>query len=353
MNIRFRKCLKLGERFIGPDHPLFVVAEAGVNHNGSIKLARRLVDQAAHVGADAIKFQAFNSSELVTSWAPKADCQRGTRDTSQLDMLRKLELRQESFAELKGRCEDKGLEFLATPFDEGSAEHLRQIGVRAFKIGSGDLTNIPLISAVAEYHLPMILSTGMGSMSEVRLAVDAIALRGVRELCLLHCTSQYPARPEEVNLRAMHMLHKTFGCPVGYSDHTLLPFLPVLALGMGACVIEKHFTLSRDLKGPDHAASLEPREFAEMVKQLRSAETVLGSEEKGPTESEMKMRDIARRSIVARRKIAPGEVLARDDIAFRRPGTGIPPSELNKVLGRRAKRGFERDELISREGLEE
>ncbi len=325
-----------------------------MNHNGKPRLARRLVDAAAKARVNAVKFQVFRSTELVTRWAPKADYQKSrSGDTTHMEMLENLELGIETFANLKERCERRGVEFLGTPFDLGSARDLQSIGVRAFKIGSGDLTHLPLISAVAGFGRPVILSTGMGTLAEVKRAVGAVSSQGASELCLLHCTTQYPARPDEVNLRAMNKLQETFKCPVGYSDHTLIQYMPLLAVAAGASLIEKHLTLSRELDGPDHRSSLEPAEFHQLVTDLRLVESILGDAQKRPSESELGMRRISRRSIVARERIHVGERISMDNVAFKRPGTGIPPSQLAKLLGKRAGREIEADELIRLEDVKD
>ena len=329
------------------------MAEAGVNHNGDPDLARRLVDAAAESKVDAVKFQIFRSSELVTRWAPKAEYQETeSKKRSHFEMLEDLELGVDVFVELKERCDRLGIEFLGTPFDLESARDLSSIGVKAFKIGSGDLTHLPLIKEVAGFGLPTILSTGMGTIKEIHDAVQIIADEGA-SACLLHCTTQYPAGSHEINLRAMIKLRRVFRCPVGYSDHTMIPFTPILAVAAGASIIEKHFTLDRDLEGPDHSASLQPDELAEMVSNVRLAERILGSDEKGPTASEDAMKKISRRSLVARTDILSGEEITLEKIAFKRPGTGIPPSELSNVLGKRMRRNVEQDELILMKDIEE
>jgi N-acetylneuraminate synthase len=345
--------VRIGSREIGPNHPVYIVAEAGVNHNGDPDLARRLVDAAAESQVDAVKFQVFRSSELVTCWAPKAEYQEAeSKKRSHFEMLEDLELGIDTFANLKERCDRLGLEFLGTPFDLESAKELNSIGVRAFKIGSGDLTHLPLIKEVAGFGLPTILSTGMGTLPEIHSAVRIIADEGI-STCLLHCTTQYPAKSHEINLRAMIKLGRIFGCPVGYSDHTVIPFTPILAVAAGASIIEKHFTLDRDLEGPDHSASLQPGELAEMVSNVRLTEQILGSYDKEPTASEEAMKKISRRSVVARFRILSGEEITLEKLAFKRPGTGIPPSELSNLIGKRIKRTVEMDELIHMKDIDE
>ena len=321
-----------------------VIAEAGVNHNGSEELAFKLVDAAVEAGADAVKFQTFKAERLVTLSGGKASYQqRNTGDGDQYSMLKALELSYDAHRRLADYSKLKGIEFLSTAFDEESAEFLIEVGIKRIKVPSGELTNLPFISFLAEKNLPMILSTGMATLREIKDAVHII--KDVKKqfskyalgqwVSILHCTSNYPVQPGEVNLRAMQTIADTFHLPVGYSDHTLGGFVAPLAVAMGARVIEKHFTLGRDLRGPDHAASLEPYELKKMIADIRSVEIVLGSQSKEPTESEMEVRKVVRRSITLRRALTKGTVLSEVDIVLLRPGTGIAPRFIGDIIGER------------------
>ena len=334
---------------IGPGHPCFIIAEVGVNHNGSVEMAKRLIDAAAVAGVDAVKFQTFKAERLASPGAPKAEyqSQRTKATESQLEMLRRLELPPDAFRELQSYCQRQGLLFLSTPFDEGSVDLLNELNVPAFKIGSGEITNPPLLEYIALKKKPVILSTGMSSLSEVDQAIKVIHGAGQKnQLILLHCVSCYPANPADVNLKAIQTMAEIFQVPVGYSDHTLGVEIAVAAVALGACVIEKHFTLDRDLPGPDHQASLEPRELKEMVRTIRNVEKALGHGAKRPTDSELSMRHLARRSLVAIRAIPEGVKITRDMIAFTRPGSGIAPSGLSSILGRFPSRPIEAGEIL-------
>ena len=347
--------VRIGSRQVGGGAPAFVIAEAGVNHNGSLELARQLVDVAAEAGADAIKFQLFRAEAVVGPGSPKARYQlEGDDRASQLEMLKALELRPEWLPELRDRADRYGLEFLCTPFDEESLDLLVRVGVPAVKVGSGELTNLPFLERVGATGLPVILSTGMATLAEVRDAVDALegAGRGRRVgLVLLHCVSSYPAEPRDCNLRAMATLVEAFGVPVGFSDHTQGWEIAVAAVALGASVLEKHLTLDRSLPGPDHRASLEPAEFRAMVWALRSVESALGDGVKRPMPSEADVARVTRRSVVAARPLQRGTVLTRDMLAIKRPGTGIPPAELPKLVGRVLLRDLAADEVIGWEDV--
>lgn len=340
-------------RPIGPGRPCFVIAEAGVNHNGDLRLARQLIDTAVQAGADAVKFQAYKAERLVTEAAPKAEYQvRATGGgESQLDMLRRLELRPEAQYELRDYCRQKGILFLSTPFDEESADVLEDVGVTAFKIPSGEITNLPFLAHVAKKGRPMILSTGMATLGEVETALRAVESAGNREVILLHCVSNYPADPADVNLRAIPTMIQAFHFPVGYSDHTLGLEVPLAAVALGACVIEKHFTLDRALPGPDQQASAEPAELAALVAGVRKVEAALGHGRKVPAASESGTADVARKSLVAARSIRAGTSLTEDMIAIKRPGTGLPPALRTTLVGRVAKRDIPADAMISLEML--
>jgi N-acetylneuraminate synthase/N,N'-diacetyllegionaminate synthase len=327
----------IGSRRVGPGEPCFVIAEAGVNHNGDRSLALKLVDVAAASGADAVKFQTFAAERLATPDAPKADYQIETTGAaeSQFAMLKRLELSFDDHVAVKARCEERGILFLSTPFDERSADMLQTLGVAAFKTPSGELTNLPYLAHVARFGKPMIVSTGMATLGEVEAAVASILANGAPPTALLHCVSKYPAEPEDVNLRAMETLSRAFGLPVGYSDHTRGVAVGIAAAALGACVVEKHFTIDRSLPGPDHRASLEPDELRTFVDGIRSAQAALGDGQKRPREGELATAAVARKSLVAVRDLVRGAVLESSDVRAMRPGTGIPPADLQRVCGRR------------------
>jgi N,N'-diacetyllegionaminate synthase len=343
----------VGERRIGPGAPVFIAAEAGVNHNGDPALARRLVDAAAECGADAVKFQTFRVDALVSRSAPKAGYQVETTGAgeSQRDMLAGLELSLEVLAELKDRATKHGLIFFSAPFDEESADVLDALAVALFKVPSGEITNLPLLRHVAAKGRPIILSTGMADLEEVGQAVAAIRAAGDPPLAVLHCLSAYPAPVGEVNLRAMDSLASRFRCPVGFSDHTLGIEIAVAAAARGAAIIEKHLTLDKTLPGPDHRASLDPAEFGAMVRAIRAVESALGDGVKRPMPSEADTRRVARKSLVAARALKAGERIAAGDLASKRPGTGISPAELPRVLGLPLARDIAADEVIPWEAL--
>ena len=351
----------------------FVIAEAGVNHNGSLERALQLVDVAADSGADAVKFQTFRAEELVTANAAKAAYQVANtgQDDGQLAMLRALELKPADHASLVARCRERGIRFMSTAFDEASLAFLGTLDMPAVKIPSGDITAGPLLLQAARLGRPLIVSTGMSTLADIEAALGVIAFGltgqgepGGREqlavayaspqgqaalrakVTLLHCVTQYPAPAEAVNLRAMDTLAEAFGLPVGYSDHTSGVEVSLAAVARGACVIEKHFTLDRNLPGPDHAASLEPGELTQLVKGIRCIEQALGSARKMPAVAELPNRAVARRSIVAARAIRAGEVLRADMLAIKRPGSGLSPLDWWDVLGRPARRDYAADEAI-------
>lgn len=343
----------IGERSVGPGFPCLVIAEAGVNHNGSLDLALRLVDAAAEAGADIVKFQTFKSEEVVSPVAPKADYQLQTTGAaeSQLEMVKKLELPAEAFGQIERHCRQRGIVFMSTPFDKGSVDLLEDLGVVAFKIGSGELTNLPFLACVAAKGRPMILSTGMSNLDEVAAAVEAVKTAGNRELVILHCVSNYPAAPSSVNLRVMKTLEDEFGVPVGYSDHTEGIAIALAAVALGACIIEKHFTLDRNLPGPDHRASLEPDELRAMVCGIRVVQAALGDGCKRPTPEELDTAAVARRSLVAASDLRAGTVLTDTMIAILRPGTGLPPSVLPQLIGRRLRQDLASGDLFTMEML--
>jgi N-acetylneuraminate synthase len=330
-----------------------IIAEAGVNHNGSLDLGLQLIDKAAEAGADSVKFQTFKADKLISAHAPKADYQKRStgEEGSQLEMVRRLELGEEEHQALIARCRERGIQFLSTPFDEESAAMLARLGVPGFKLGSGELTNLPFLAFVARLGLPMILSTGMANLAEVDEAVRTVEEAGCPEVTLLHCVSNYPAAAEDVNLRAMNTMGASFGLPVGYSDHTLGSEVSLAAVALGARVIEKHFTLDRNLPGPDHKASLEPQEIADFVAAVRKVESALGTGRKVPAASEANTASVARRSIVAARDLPAGHILTPDDLAIKRPGTGLPPRMISQLPGIRLKKAVAVDELITLDAL--
>ncbi|MFN8396531.1 MAG: N-acetylneuraminate synthase [Bacteroidia bacterium] len=346
--------ISIADRLIGPGQPCFIIAEAGVNHNGDPEIARLLIDAAADAGADAVKFQTFKAEKLVTKSAKMADYQVQNTGVveSQLEMLRKLELQYADHAELRDYANAKGLIFLSTPFDEDGIDFLRDLGVAAFKAGSGDLTNLPYLRKMAAQGLPMIISTGMAVMHEVRDAVDAINETGNPGLVVLHCTTNYPCPENEVNLRAMNTMGSTLNCLVGYSDHTDGILVPQLAVAAGACVIEKHFTLDRNMEGPDHRASLEPHELKEMVRMVRHVEAIMGHGDKVPNDSELRIMQVARKSIVAAVDIPEGATITEEMLEIKRPGTGISPKKLQDLLGKRAKGMIAAETILTWEMLE-
>jgi N-acetylneuraminate synthase len=341
-------------RPVGPGHPCFIIAEAGVNHNGSLALARRLVDAAARAGADAVKFQTFRAERLATSAAPKAAYQKRTTGAheSQLMMLRRLELSEEHHRQLIAHCGRRGILFLSSPFDEESADLLDALGVPAFKVPSGEITNLPFLSHLGRKRKPVILSTGMSTLDEVRWAVETLRENGCSKLVLLHCVSDYPARPRDANLRAMRTLEAEFGTPVGFSDHTPGREVALAAAALGACIVEKHFTLDRALPGPDHQASVEPGELRALVEGIRTVESALGSGLKVPARAERGTAAVARKSLVASRDIPAGAVLTPILVAVRRPGTGMPPAALPTILGRRVRRALKAGHVLSWKDLE-
>ena len=329
---------------------VFIIAEAGVNHNGSLDLAKKLVDRAVDADVDCVKFQTFNPADLVTNVASKADYQKkNTNNTeSQLEMLKELSLEEDEFVSLKEYCDIKGILFLSTPFDLESIDFLETLGCDRWKVPSGEITNYPYLVKIAKTGKPIIMSTGMSTIDEIRQVLEVLRQNGSGEISLLHCNTQYPTPYEDVNLRAMLTLRDEFGVTVGYSDHTPGIEVPIAAVAIGAQIIEKHFTLDRNMEGPDHKASLEPDELRTMVASIRNIEKAMGSSEKRVTESEKENIAVARKSIVAKTGIKKGDILSEGNITTKRPGTGISPMEWNEVIGTRAIRDFEVDELIER-----
>ena len=327
----------IGNRRVGPGERCFVIAEAGVNHNGDMALAKRLIDVAVDAGADAVKFQTFSADRLASAAAPKAAYQKQTTssDESQHAMLKRLELTPEAHRLLIDHARTRGIMFLSSPFDEQAADFLETLDVPAFKIPSGEIVNLPFLRHVAAKGRPVILSTGMADAAEVATAVNEIAAAGLRDLVLLHCLSNYPADPAEANLRAITAMHEAHGLPVGFSDHTEGVAVALAAVALGACVIEKHFTLDRTLPGPDHRASIEPDELTALVQGIRTVEGALGDGRKRAQPSELENRAVIRKSLVAARDLSAGEALTADDLAAVRPGTGLSPAMASQIVGRR------------------
>jgi N-acetylneuraminate synthase len=353
---------------------IYIIAEAGVNHNGSIDMARQLIDAAAAAGADAVKFQTFRAETLVSESAPKAEYQKAATNAreSQLEMLRKLELGETAHRDLANHCRRTGIQFLSTPFDEDSIEMLtKRIKIPLLKVPSGEITNGSLLLKAALTKKPIVLSTGMSTLKEIRTALGILAFGYTRRnelpslpafrnayraktgqralkanVTLLHCTTEYPAPFPDVNLRAMDAMRAAFDLPVGLSDHTQGIAVAIAAAALGASVIEKHFTLDRNLHGPDHKASIEPDELCSMVKSVREVEDALGSGRKGPAPSELQNRKIARKSLVAIRDISRGDLFTRENLGCKRPGTGVSPLKYWQMLGKKADKNYLRDEMI-------
>lgn len=329
-----------------------IIAEAGVNHNGDIGLAKKLIAAAAAAGADLVKFQTFSAKNLVSSSAPKAEYQKKTTESSesQLEMIQKLELSREDHAVLIQECSAHGIGFFSTAFDFQSFDLLMELGcLEQIKIPSGELTNLPLLRYMSRFGKPLLLSTGMANLGEIEAAIEAVEAAGTPRhlITILHCTTEYPTPMEDVNLRAMVAMKKAFGVSTGYSDHTAGIEIPLAAVALGATVIEKHFTLDRNLPGPDHKASLEPHELKAMVEGIRNVERALGDGVKRPSSSELKNKPIARKSLVAIRPIRAGETFSSENMAAKRPGTGLSPMRWDEVIGRIAIKDFAVDELIT------
>lgn len=327
---------------------IFIIAEAGVNHNGSLELAKKLVDAAKYAGADCVKFQTFVSKNIVSKNAVKAEYQKQQTEPeeSQQDMLKKLELSFDEFVELNEYCKSKDIEFMSTAFDFDSIDFLYSLDMGTWKIPSGDITNLPYLIKIAKINKPVILSTGMSTMEEIRSAIKALKENGVAKLTVLHCTTEYPTPFEDVNLRAMNTIKEEFGVKAGYSDHTKGIEVPIAAVALGATVIEKHFTLDRNMEGPDHKASLEPNELKAMVDSIRHIELALGNGMKQPAESEKKNIAVARKSIIASKDIKAGDIFTEENLTVKRPGYGISPMRWFDVIGKVSPRDFEEDELI-------
>ncbi|MEF9945172.1 MAG: N-acetylneuraminate synthase [Lachnospiraceae bacterium] len=327
---------------------VYVIAEAGVNHNGNIKIAKQLIEKAKTAGCDCIKFQTFQADKIVTKKAKKADYQIQNMQTneSQYEMLKKLELTYEEFEELKEYSLQKQIDFLSTPFDEEAVDLLEKVGVEQYKISSGEITNKPLVQYIADCGKRILLSTGMSTLEEVAECLEWIYEKQNKNVILFHCTSNYPTPYEDVNMDSMITLKNEFGLPIGYSDHTEGIEIALMAVAMGATMIEKHFTLDKTMEGPDHKASLEPDELRKMVEGIRNIEKAFGSAEKKPTDSECKTREVARKSLVFSKDMKKGDITQRGCIICKRPGTGVPPKYAEEFLGRRIKNDCKQDTLV-------
>lgn len=330
---------------------VLIIAEAGVNHNGSLELAKQLIDKAVDAGVDIIKFQTFKSEKLVSKAAKQAEYQQrniGKKDEGQLAMLKKLELSQADHEELIAYCNEKGIRFFSTAFDMDSIDYLHSLNMGLWKIPSGEITNYPYLRKIAQFNEPVILSTGMCELSDIEAAMNVLLNFGVKkeQITILHCNTEYPTPFEDVNLRAMLEIGDKFGVQIGYSDHTKGIEVPIAAVALGATVIEKHFTLDKNMEGPDHKASLEPDELKAMVSAIRNIEMALGTGHKTISESERKNIEIARKSIVAARPIKAGELLTEEKLTVKRPGNGISPMRWNEVVGTCAVRSFNEEDPI-------
>ena len=343
------KPVRISDFLIGPDNPCFVIAEAGVNHNGDMRIAHRLIDAAANAKADAVKFQSFVAEELVTHAAQKVRYQVETtgQNGGQFSMLKSLELSMDQQKELKVHCDEIGILYLCTPYDKKSADLLEDIEVAAYKIASTDTTNIPFLRYIARKSIPVILSTGMSFLGEVEEAVNELKVHRLDgKIIILQCTSEYPAPVSEANLRAMKTMELAFVCPVGFSDHTPGIGASPWAVAAGACVVEKHFTLDRNMTGPDHRASLELNELAELVRTIRNVESALGDGIKRTMPSELPNKIRMQKSLVANRSIVAGQVIGETDIACKRPGVGFPPKWMDKIIGKKTAREIQKGEIL-------
>lgn len=341
--------IKIGKKIIGPNRKAFVIAEAGVNHNGRLDLALKLVEKAKEAGADAIKFQTFKAEQVVTSGGVMADYQKNNlgKTESQIKMLKKLELKEEFYGPLIKRCRELDLVFISTPHGGfESIDFLNKCGVPAFKFGSGEITNLPVLKYAAQLGKPLIIGTGMATLKEVKEAWDCIKSTGNKKVIFLHCTSDYPCPPGDVNLRAMQTMMRSLPTLIGYSDHTLGAQTAVMAVALGAVLIEKHFTLDKNMPGPDHKASMEFEELKDLVTSLINTHIIMGSDEKKPTKAEIKTIKIVRKSLVALRDIKKGEKFTKENVGIKRPGTGLAPKNYFKVLGKLAHRSIGIDSLI-------
>ncbi len=342
--------IQVGTRRVGNQEPAFIIAEVGVNHNGDVDTAIELIDAAADAGADAVKFQSFSADALATAAAPKAAYQeQNDVQRSQQEMLRALELPASAWASLKDHAENRGIIFMSTPFDEGAADALEELDVPAFKVGSGELTNRNFLQNLAARGRPLLVSTGMATMQEV---LEAQGWIGACPHMFFHCTSDYPAQPEDLNLQAIASMGAAAMVPIGYSDHSLGLEAAIAAVTLGACALEKHITLDPGAEGPDHAASASPEQFSEYVRAVRLVETMLGDGEKKPSRRELDTAKVARRSLVLANDLPAHHALAPGDLLSMRPGTGLPPALVDDLVGRRLAKDLPRHHLISMEDLE-
>jgi len=329
--------IEIDNRKIGSNYSTYIIAEAGVNHNGSLKTAYALVDAACESKADAVKFQTFKVNSLVLKGTPQADYQKRSREfKDQYNMLKSLEIKFEDFVKIKERCDKRKITFLSTPFDEESASFLNEIGVPAFKIGSGDFDNFLLLEKIVSFKKPVILSCGMSTMEEIDTTIKRVKKLGEKNIALLHCVSSYPCPYNQINLKVIPELQFRFNFPIGLSDHSIGIHIPVAAVALGAKIIEKHFTLDRSMAGPDHFCSLEPEEFRKMVTEIRDVEEALGKNSKNIQQCEKEILQKARKSIVAKVDIKKGDKITKEMVTAKRPRGGIPPSDIDKVVGRKA-----------------
>jgi N,N'-diacetyllegionaminate synthase len=329
----------------------YIIAEAGVNHNGSLELAKKMIDAAVDAGADAVKFQTFKAEKVVSRYAPKAEYQKKTTtaDESQLEMVKKLELDEVAHEKLFAYCRSRNIQFLSTPFDLESIDLLNKLELEIFKIPSGEITNLQYLRKIGSLKKEIILSTGMANLGEIEAALDVLTSTGtkLKDITVLHCNTEYPTPMQDVNLKAMQTIKSAFpGLRVGYSDHTEGIEVSIAAVAMGATIIEKHFTLDKNMEGPDHKASLEPDELTAMVKAIRNIEKALGSGIKKSSPSELKNKPIARKSIVAAKNIQKGESFTQENLTVKRPGTGVSPMRWDEVIGQKARKDYQQDELI-------
>lgn len=327
---------------------VFIIAEAGVNHNGSIEIAKKLIDEAAKCGVDAVKFQSFKAKNLVTKVAKQADYQKENmkKEVSQYEMLKALELSYDDHIELINYSKEKGIMFLSSPFDLESIDMLMELGIEMFKVPSGEIENVPYLKKIAKTGKKVILSTGMSNLSDIEFALDILREAGAKDISVLHCNTDYPTKMEEVNLTAMNTIGNAFLVEIGYSDHTKGIEIPIAAVALGAKIIEKHFTLDKNMEGPDHKASLEPDELKAMVDSIRNVEIALGNGIKALTNSEKKNIKVARKSIICSSYIKKGEVFTEENLTIKRPGTGLSPKMWDKIIGKKAQRDYNVDEMV-------
>jgi N,N'-diacetyllegionaminate synthase len=345
----FNQEIQIADRMVGPGKPVFFIAEAGVNHDGDVEKAKKLIDVAAEAKADAVKFQSFKTDKLIVKGVPKADYHKKTTgdEGDFYDLIKELELSKDAHTLLSDYAKEKGIIFMSTPFDEESADMLFELGVPLFKVDSGNLNNLRLVRHIAEKQRPVILSTGMATVGEIEETLEVIKKTGNKNIILLHCTSNYPPALTDVNLNAMDTMAQQFGTIIGYSDHTSGIPITLAAVAKGARVIEKHITLDRSAKGPDHLASVEPHELKEMVVGIRMIEQALGNSAKKPVEAEKEVAAALRRSVVSTMPISKGTVITKEMVAIKRPGTGLAPKYIDTIIGRKVQRDISKDELIT------